>query len=63
MVKKQKQINKDIQLRGVRSVEKLNHFRCVYCDKWWSVADADTRKENWFCTWCGEKQKFVITNK
>lgn len=38
------------------SNEILSHFRCGKCDKWWSIGDAPCQ-ENWFCPWCGEKNK------
>ena len=37
------------------SVERLVHFNCGYCDKWWSVGDAPEDKTEWFCAWRGEK--------
>ncbi|MBU6321143.1 hypothetical protein KGO04_01205 [Patescibacteria group bacterium] len=36
-----------------RSVEKLSHFRCAHCGKWWSVGDAPLAKKVWWCPWCG----------
>lgn len=63
MAKNQKQPNKIKNPTGLRSVEKLNHFRCLFCDKWWSIGDADARKQEWFCPWCGEKQKFALIKK
>lgn len=44
--------------KGTKSIEKLAHFRCVSCSKWWSVGDAPQRDE-WFCPWCGLKQSFT----
>lgn len=38
------------------SVERLYHFRCESCDRWWSIGDADVTKTVWYCAWCGEKQ-------
>ena len=46
--------------KGQRSVERLNHFRCAKCDKWWSVGDAPEDKTEWHCPWCGQKQEFKI---
>jgi hypothetical protein len=37
------------------SIEKLSHFRCGHCNKWWSIADAPTKKKEWWCPWCGKK--------
>lgn len=45
---------------ATRSVESLNHFRCQECDKWWSVGDAPVEKEDWYCPWCGAKQKMEV---
>jgi len=36
------------------SLERLFHFRCGSCQKWWSIGDAPKR-EYWYCPWCGEK--------
>jgi len=36
-----------------RTVEKINHFSCAKCGKWWSVGDAPEKKKKWFCPWCG----------
>ncbi len=43
---------------GTFSLEKLSHFRCASCSKWWSIGDAPARDE-WFCPWCGLKQTFA----
>ena len=43
---------------GTKSTEKLVHFRCRSCAKWWTIADAPARDE-WHCPWCGNKQSFV----
>ena len=37
-----------------RVIEKLSHFNCSKCKKWWSVSEAPEEKTNWFCPWCGE---------
>ena len=38
------------------SLEKLVHFQCDHCQKWWSIGDAPIEeKKEWFCPWCGEK--------
>jgi rRNA maturation endonuclease Nob1 len=36
------------------SIERLVHFCCTVCSKWWSIADAPDR-DHWFCPWCGVK--------
>lgn len=38
------------------SVERLYHFRCGSCNRWWSIGDPDVTKTVWYCAWCGEKQ-------
>ena len=43
---------------GTKSIERLAHFRCSECSKWWSVGDAPQRDE-WYCPWCGFKQTFI----
>jgi len=40
-------------MKNKRTVEKIHHFNCDKCKKWWSVADAPVKKKKWFCTWCG----------
>lgn len=38
------------------SIEKLVHFNCPFCSKWWSISDAPiTTKSDWHCPWCGSK--------
>jgi len=34
------------------SIEKLYHFRCYECDKWWSIADWEF-SEKIVCPHCG----------
>ncbi len=48
---------KSTEAQSLQSVEILNHFRCGFCNKWWSIADAPI-KNKWFCPWCGVKQTF-----
>jgi hypothetical protein len=41
------------------SVEKLVHFNCDSCKKWWTVADAPIEvKKVWTCPWCGRVNYF-----
>lgn len=44
--------------KGTVSLEKMFHFRCSACSRWWSIADApgDPAQRNWFCPWCGVEQ-------
>jgi len=46
------------EIKGKINVEKLSHFQCSNCNKWWSVGDAP-RRNKWFCPWCGKEQSFV----
>jgi predicted RNA-binding Zn-ribbon protein involved in translation (DUF1610 family) len=62
MTEKKKEDNK-IGARGLKTIEKLHHFQCYSCNKWWSIGDANTKKEIWYCPWCGEKQKFILIKK
>ncbi len=39
--------------------EKISHFNCVDCKKWWSISGALKSKKFWYCPWCGKKH---ITN-
>jgi len=36
--------------------ERLVHFSCGLCSKWWSIGDAPYRN-HWFCPWCGVKHE------
>ena len=38
-----------------KSVEKLAHFQCESCNKWFSIGDAPEYREDWYCPWCGKK--------
>jgi len=46
-----------------RSEEKLSHFSCGECRKWWSIGDAPKGKRKWFCPWCGREQAFTAANE
>ena len=46
---------------GTRSIERLSHFRCGHCNKWFSVGDAPTDRTEWFCPWCGTAGVFLLT--
>jgi hypothetical protein len=41
-----------------RSIEKLSHFSCEKCEKWWSIGDAPEERDNWFCSWCGHENNY-----
>jgi ribosomal protein L37AE/L43A len=55
-------MKKVIKNKGSIFVEKLSHFRCLKCDKWWSIGDAP-KKVIWYCPWCGLKQNFQNNEK
>ncbi|RMG97361.1 MAG: hypothetical protein D6706_08640 [Chloroflexi bacterium] len=42
---------------GSCSVERLVHFRCGACRRWWSIGDAPPDRTDWYCPWCGQKQQ------
>ncbi len=46
---------------GNVSLEKMYHFRCVSCERWWSIADApgSPAERAWWCPWCGTSQRFA----
>jgi len=46
-----------------KSVEKLSHFVCGWCRKWWTIGGATQKKSRWHCPWCGKLQKFNKANK
>jgi len=46
--------------KGEASLERLVHFHCAYCKKWWSIGDAPREKTTWFCPWCGKEQTIQI---
>ncbi len=37
--------------------EKLAHFICPKCFRWWTIGDIESakNKKEWFCPWCGAK--------
>lgn len=47
-------------MSGTRSLERLTHFRCGSCCKWWSIGDAPLDREVWFCPWCGVTGVFNV---
>lgn len=53
---------------GKVSVERLAHFQCGECRRWWSVGDIPAGHKGlsysgsrrvWFCPWCGLAQKMA----
>lgn len=40
----------------MKSVEKLSHFQCDVCKKWWTIGDAPADRTMWYCPWCGINQ-------
>ena len=41
------------------SIEKLFHFSCEFCNKWWTIGDAEPERQ-YFCPWCGKEQPKVL---
>lgn len=39
--------------KGQYSVERLVHFICPSCKKWWSISDPPKGRSGWSCPWCG----------
>lgn len=37
------------------SIEKLTHFKCDACEKWWTIGDAPMDR-SYYCPWCGVSQ-------
>ncbi|KKU70577.1 MAG: hypothetical protein UX94_C0004G0041 [Parcubacteria group bacterium GW2011_GWA2_47_21] len=48
------------KMKKFRSIEKLHHFVCQKCKRWWTVGDAPVAKKIWFCPWCGKKNNYKI---
>ncbi|MEK7535736.1 MAG: hypothetical protein AAB590_01840 [Patescibacteria group bacterium] len=48
------------KVMGRVSKERLQHFNCGKCTRWWSIGDASVNKKVWHCPWCGLKQEFKI---
>ena len=45
-------------MKNRRHIEKLHHFNCNYCKKWWSIGDAPEDIKLWYCPWCGKKNEY-----
>ncbi|MBI3397026.1 hypothetical protein HY045_00970 [Candidatus Woesebacteria bacterium] len=45
----------------IRSKEVLTHFRCIFCNKWWTIGEVPITKTKWFCPWCGKLQEKINT--
>ncbi|MCL4868859.1 MAG: hypothetical protein KJ063_07830 [Anaerolineae bacterium] len=46
-------------MNGTFSEERLVHFRCGGCGRWWTIGDAPPKRRNWFCPWCGQEQTML----
>ncbi|MDZ7726299.1 MAG: hypothetical protein U5L75_01825 [Candidatus Campbellbacteria bacterium] len=44
---------------GKKAEERLVHFLCYNCEKWWSIGDPPDDRDDWYCPWCGKKQEFT----
>lgn len=47
----------------MRTIEKLHHFKCKSCNKWWAIGDIDNSWIVWWCPWCGKKDTYVVVDK
>jgi predicted RNA-binding Zn-ribbon protein involved in translation (DUF1610 family) len=45
---------------GTCSIERLAHFHCPHCEKWWSIGDPEIYRTRWFCPWCGKESIFDL---
>lgn len=53
----------NLRASRTRFVERLNHFVCVACKKWWTIGDAPVAKKEWFCPWCGKRYAAELKKK
>jgi len=61
---KEKIRTKILNNKHIVSIEKLHHFRCGVCDKWWSIGDFNkTKVKELFCPWCGVKRNINLKVK
>ena len=49
--------------KNKRVIEKLHHFICGECKKWWSIGDAPAKKNLWYCPWCGIVNEYKKRHK
>jgi transcription elongation factor Elf1 len=56
----QKKIKKTPIIKGKKTVEKLSHFQCGHCQKWWAIGDAPLSRQKWYCPWCGKEQSVSL---
>ncbi len=43
------------RIKAKRAEERLTHFACGACGKWWTIGDAPKQRTRWYCPWCGER--------
>ena len=53
-----KSIKSVMEIISRRTLEVLNHFKCIFCKKWWSIGDAPLRRKKFYCPWCGKINKY-----
>jgi len=41
------------------SSQQISHFQCGKCSKWWSIGDAPTDRQKWYCPWCSQENWFI----
>jgi len=49
---------KNKKIVGKKSEEKLSHFSCVFCRRWWTVGDAPVKKKPGFVRGAGREINF-----
>jgi len=54
---------KSKKIVGQQSTERLSHFVCGQCRKYWAIGDAPSTRRKWFCPWCGAKQEMIELKK
>jgi hypothetical protein len=55
--------SEDGNVHGTEIAERLAHFSCGNCRKWWTIGDAPADKKIWHCPWCGTLQYFKNITK
>lgn len=43
------------------SIERLAHFLCDSCGKWFTIGDPPSGRTDWYCPWCGTHQEITQT--
>ncbi len=43
---------------GTVSEERLSHYHCPLCGRWFSIGDAPKVRAVWTCPWCGRPSQY-----